>query len=74
MTEETKTFTYKVEDIFEDIPNDPKNVNMTIPPEICEQVGIKPGDTVKILLGDQGTLIIEKIEKDNSGEEEQTED
>ena len=41
MSEEQKAFIYKVEDIFEDIPDDPKNVNMTIPPEIMEKVGKK---------------------------------
>lgn len=55
------TKTYKAEQIFEDIPGDPDNVNMTIPPEVCEAAGIEPGDTVRIQVGDQGTLIIEKI-------------
>lgn len=68
MSEEKKAFIYKVEDIFEDIPDDPKNVNMTIPPEIMEQAGLKTGDTIKISYGDQGSLIIEKI-KEKSGEE-----
>tara|TARA_B100000497_G_C7364634_1_gene235861 strand:+ start:87 stop:308 length:222 start_codon:yes stop_codon:yes gene_type:complete len=72
----SKQYEYKVEDIFEDIPNDPKNVKMTIPPEIMEQVGLESGDTIKISYGDQGTLIIEKVDKkEDSGEEEQdTED
>ena len=74
MSEEQKTYTFKVEDIFEDIPDDPNNVNMTIPPEVCEAAGLKPGDPVKILLGDQGTLIIEKLNKENNEQEEQTED
>ena len=68
--EEKKTWTFKVEDIFEDIPDDPENVNMTIPEEIAEAVGLKPGDPIKILWGDQGTIIIEKLEKDDSGKEE----
>ena len=69
-----KQYVYKVEDIFEDIPDDPKNVNMTIPPEIMEQIGITTGDTVKISYGDQGSLIIEKVDKkENSGEEDQEE-
>jgi len=67
---QNKIHTYKVEDIFEDIPSDPENVIMNLPPEVMEEAGIKPGDTVKILLGDQGSLIIEKI-KENSGKEEQ---
>ena len=60
--------TYKYEDIFEDDPNNPGNVLMTIPPEICEEVGLKPGDPVKILMGDQGTLIIEKVNEEDNGE------
>ena len=28
---ESKTWTFKAEEIFSDIPNDPKNVNMKIP-------------------------------------------
>lgn len=71
MSKEQKTFTYKVEDIFEDIPNDPENVLMNLPQEVMEDAGIKPGDTVKILLGDQGSLIIEKV-KENSGKEKDT--
>ena len=35
---EQKVWEYKVEDIFEDIPGDPANVNMTIPEEIREEI------------------------------------
>jgi bifunctional DNA-binding transcriptional regulator/antitoxin component of YhaV-PrlF toxin-antitoxin module len=70
----TKQYVYKVEDIFEDIPDDSENVLMNLPQEVMDQVGIGPGDTVKILLGDQGSLIIEKLDKkDNSGKEDQKE-
>ena len=63
----TKNHTYKVEDIFEDIEDDPEHVNMTIPPEVCEAAGIEAGDTVKITLeGEQ--LIITKV-KENNGQE-----
>mgnify|MGYP003662134697 CR=1 FL=1 len=55
-----KTWTYKAEDIFEEIPTDLENVMMKIPPEIADEIGLKPGDSVKILWGDQGTIIIEK--------------
>jgi len=69
-----KQYEYKVEDIFQDIPNDPENIMMNLPPEVMEEAGIKPGDTVKILLGDQGSLIIEKLDKkDKSGKEDQKE-
>lgn len=71
MTIEAKRYIFKAEEIFEDIPDDPKNVNMKIPDEIAEAAGIKPGDTVKILWGDQGTVIIEKVtdEKETNVEE-----
>ena len=70
---EAKRYIYKAEEIFEDIPDDPKNVNMKIPEDIAKEAGLEPGDKIRILWGDQGTIIIEKIEKDSSGEEEQTE-
>jgi frataxin-like iron-binding protein CyaY len=75
MSKETSTFTYKVEDIFEDIPNDLENVLMNIPPEVSDKMGLVPGDVIKIEVGDQGTIIITKVEnKENSGKEKQTED
>jgi len=61
MTEEQKTWTFKVEDIFEDIPEDPENIIMNIPKEIREAVGLKEGDPIRVLWGDQGSIIIEKI-------------
>ena len=60
--EKQKVWTYKVEDIFEDIPYDQKNINMTIPEPIRDEIGLKEGDTIKVSIGDQGTLIIEKIQ------------
>jgi len=62
-----QTWTYNVEDVFEDIPDDPKNVNLKIPEEIAEKIGLTPGDNVRILWGDQGTIIIEKIQYDEDG-------
>lgn len=58
-----KQWIFKAEEMFEDIPNDPKNVNMSIPPEVAEHMGWQPGDKLKILWGDQGTIIIEKAEE-----------
>ena len=69
MSEEKKQWTFKAEEIFEDIPDDLENINMNIPPEISEAAGFQPGDTLKILWGDQGTIIIEKV-KENSEEKE----
>ena len=55
-----KTFEYKAEDIFQDVPGDKKNVNMVIPPEILEAQGWKVGDELKFDVGDKGTIIITK--------------
>jgi formylmethanofuran dehydrogenase subunit D len=65
MTEEAKTFTFKVEDIFEDIEGDEENVLMNIPPEIMEAQGWKEGDNLKIEWGDQGSIVISKVEESN---------
>jgi hypothetical protein len=62
-TEQTQ-WTFKAEDIFEKVPNDPKTVVMNIPEEISAEVGLNPGDPVKVLWGDQGTIIVEKIDED----------
>ena len=63
MEDKSKTWEFKAEDIFTDIPDDPKNVNMKIPDEVAEAAGFKPGDTIKVLWGDQGTIKIEKVER-----------
>ena len=59
-----KMIEYKVEDIFHDIPGDDKMTNMTIPPEIMEAQGWKEGDNLKIEWGDQGSIIITKLDTD----------
>lgn len=60
--EKARTWVYKQEEIFQDIPDDAENSLMTIPPEVSEAVGLVPGDTVKIEVGDKGTIIINKID------------
>lgn len=57
-------FTYAAEDIFEDIEGDSENVLMNIPPEVCDAAGLEPGDTIKVELGDQGSIIITKVTDD----------
>lgn len=52
--------TYTVEEIFEDIPGDPDNVIMKIPPEICEAQGWKDGDTLNVEVKD-GSILITKV-------------
>ena len=68
MSEENKTLTFKAEEIFEDIPGDDKNVVMKIPDEIMKAQGWDEGTKVKILVGDQGTVIIQEAEKEQDGE------
>jgi hypothetical protein len=57
---EKKSWTFKAEEIFEDIPGDIENCNMKIPEEVANAIGLVPGDKIKILVGDQGTVIIQK--------------
>ena len=67
---EAKKYIYKAEEIFEDIPDDPQNVNMKIPDEIAEQVGLEPGDTIRILWGDKGTIVLEKVTEEKESNDE----
>lgn len=62
----SKVITYKVEDIFEDIEGDDKNVLMNIPPEVSERMGWVPGDILKITVED-GQISISK--KEQNGQE-----
>jgi hypothetical protein len=59
MSQTMENLTFKVEEIFEDIPGDPDNVMMKIPPEICEAQGWKEGDTLNIKV-ENGAIIISK--------------
>ena len=73
MTEKQTSWTFKAEEIFEDIPDDKENVKMNIPDEIMKAARWKEGDTIRILWGDQGTIKIEKVEEEEiNGEEKQT--
>jgi hypothetical protein len=40
--------TYKAEDLFSDIQDDPDNVLLTFPPEVIADTGWQPGDTLNI--------------------------
>ena len=53
--------TYKVEDIFEDIPDDPDFVRMTIPEEVMREKGWTEGTRIKVEVGDQGTIILSEV-------------
>jgi hypothetical protein len=52
--------TYTVDELFEDIPGDPENVMMNIPPEVLEETGWKEGDTLNISLENE-TIVIKKL-------------
>jgi formylmethanofuran dehydrogenase subunit D len=54
---------YKAEEIFQEIPDDPDNVIMTIPPEILETQGWKEGDTLVIKI-EEGSLVLQKQENE----------
>ncbi len=56
---------YKYEDIFQEDPNNPGEMLMTIPPEVLEQKGWTEGTAVKISIGDQGSVIIEEVKEPN---------
>jgi hypothetical protein len=51
---------FKAEDLFEDIPGDPDNVIMKLPPEICEAQGWVEGTTLNIQVED-GKMVISKV-------------
>lgn len=51
---------YLASDIFLEIPDDPENVIMQIPPEICEEVGFKEGDTIVVEEIEDGTISLRK--------------
>lgn len=61
MDNEQDKFTFNVEDIFEEIPGDPENCLLKIPPEVLELAGWKEGDTLDINV-ENGQLILKKID------------
>jgi len=61
----SKVITYKVEDIFEDIEGDDKNVLMNIPPEVSERMGWEPGDVLKITVENGVISIAKKVDTED---------
>jgi hypothetical protein len=51
--------TFTAEELFEDIPGDPDNILLKIPPEICEAQGWVEGTELHIQVED-GKMIISK--------------
>jgi hypothetical protein len=52
--------TFTANEIFEDIPGDPDNVIMRIPPAVLEHTGWKDGDTLNVEIED-GAFVITKV-------------
>lgn len=52
--------TWKVEEIFQDIPGDPDNVKMVIPDEIAEYLELNEGDEIHIEVTESGMTITKK--------------
>ena len=52
--------TYKVEDIFTDIPDDPDNFHMNIPAKIIEQLCLKEGDMLNVSV-ENYLMILKKV-------------
>lgn len=50
--------------------DDVKDNNFVLPKQISDEMGLEPGDPLKVYLGDEGTVIIEKLEKSDKGESE----
>ena len=61
--------TYKVEDLFQDDPNDANSVIFTIPDEICQELDLNPGDTIEWET-DNGSLVFRKKEQTREEYEE----
>ena len=51
--------TYKYTDIFKLQEGE---YNFTLPEDVIKEMQLEPGDNLKILVGDQGTIILEKID------------
>ena len=52
--------TYLVEELFEDIPDDPDNVILKFPPEVLEHTRWQEGDTLNVEI-ENGAIVISKV-------------
>ena len=52
--------TFKVEELFEDIPDDPDNVILKFPPEVLEHTRWQEGDTLNVEI-ENGAIVISKV-------------
>lgn len=56
--------TYRYDEIFTE--RDDGELDMKLPDEVVEQLGLKEGDTVKFEIGDKGGMIISKVDKNKT--------
>lgn len=54
--------TYDYEEIFSDIEDDPENILMKIPQEVCEEAGFNEGDLIQVTLEGR-CLVIMKVKE-----------
>ena len=50
---------YNYDDLFEDIPGDPDNCLLKIPPEVLQETGWKEGDMLNISV-ENGSIVLSK--------------
>lgn len=59
-----KKSSFNSKDIFTTDPNNPNSTLLKIPEEILKAQGWTEGTLLKVRLGDQGTIIVEEVEKE----------
>ena len=58
----SKCYSMKVEDLFENIDDDPDNVTMMLTDEMMKEMGVDIGDTLMVEYNDHGVVIRKKDE------------
>jgi hypothetical protein len=53
-------YTYNSEEVFQDDPDDPESVLLTIPEDICKEIGWEPGDNIHIEVF-EGSIRLRKL-------------
>lgn len=57
--------TWKVEDIFPNWDKEDEDVEMKLPDEVIEELGLKPGDNIRVTCDEKTqSMTIEKVTKD----------
>ena len=56
-------YIFQSKEIFLPDPDNPESTILQIPKELIEQNKWKTGDTIKVSIGDKGTIKLERVEK-----------